>query len=289
MNKIAKIILDKAGLEIKRKKKVDDTALYLALYGETSVGKRNFYNISAGGHFEFGGRFYHPLWTNIDVDRAWKWNNGREFDPSKDNAYDPLTLKPIPIESGTAELVHSRLTVEHITDEAAQNLFDEIHRLLKPGGIVRFACPNTDLYYRAYIHNDRHFYYWAQEHDFLRDASIDQLFLDHFAASCTTLRPEGSPLRFSDDELQKILKTMPYEEALNHIKAHCSIDFHLTNRRNHINWWNFNKFQKMLSQSGFKQIYQSAPSQSFAPVMRNEVHFDNFYNRILLYVEAIKD
>jgi SAM-dependent methyltransferase len=289
MNKLVKKLLDKTGFEIKRKKNIDDTALYLELYGEESVKNRRFYNISAGGHFEFGGRFNHPLWTNVDVDRPWKWNNGREYDPSKDIAYDPLTLMPMPIESNIAELVQSRFAVEHVTDEAAQAMFNEIHRILKPGGIARFACPHTDLYYRAYVHNDKHFFYWSKEHEFLLNASLDQLLLDHFAASCTTLRPEGSPRRFTDEEFREIFRSKPYEEALNYFTSHCSMEYHLTNRRNHINWWNFKKFQRMLSTAGFTKIYLSSPFQSYAPVMRNQNYFDNLYNSLLIYVEVIKD
>jgi predicted SAM-dependent methyltransferase len=289
MIEFVKNILDKAGIEIKKKKNRNDTWLYNELYGTESVNNRRFYNISAGGHFEFGGKFHHPLWTNIDVDRPWKWNKGREFDPTTDIAHDPLTLKPIPIKSDTAELVQSRFAVEHITDDAAQVMFNEVHRMLKKNGVFRISCPHTDLYYAAYKRKDKHFFYWSKEHDFLRNASLDQLLLDHFAASLTTLRPEGSPKRINDDEFRRIFNTMPYENALNYITSQCSMEFHLTNRRNHINWWNFKKFEKMLSQAGFKQIIRSSPFQSAAPVMRNDNYFDNLYNGLLIYVEAIKD
>ncbi|MBK8805431.1 MAG: methyltransferase domain-containing protein [Bacteroidales bacterium] len=286
MKKFIQKALLKHGYEINKIHCLDDSDLYYKFFDNESIQKRKFYNISAGGHFEFGGKFFHPLWTNVDVDK--KWVNGKNFNSNRDLKFDPMSLQKLPIETNSAELIYSRLTVEHITDEAAQNLFCEVYRILKPGGIARFLCPHSDLYYRAYKRNDRDFYYWAKDHSFMVNASIEQLFLDHFAASCTTLRTEGSPKRFTDEEFREIINKYTYEEALDYIKSHCSIDFHYSNRRNHINWWNFNKFNRMFTIAGFKETFLSNPWQSHSPVMRNEYYFDNLYNKIVIYVEVIK-
>ena len=287
MKKFIKNFLEKRGIEIKKIKNINDTNLYLELYGEESVKNRKFYNICAGGHFEFGCAFKHPLWTNVDVDR--KWGEGKkEFNPATDIAHDPYSLKPYPIESDTAELVHSRFAVEHIPNDAAQNMFNEIHRILKKGGVARFTCPHTDLAYRAYKENDKNYFFWVNNHDHLRNASMEQIFVDHVASSASTVREEGSKHRITDEEFKHIINTMSYEDAMNYITSKCDLDFQLTNRRNHLNWWNFKKFERMLSLAGFTDIYLSQPYQSFSPVMRNENYFDSIYNRILIYVEARK-
>ena len=133
--------------------KKNDIELYLKLYGKESVTNRRFYNISAGGHFDFGCGIHHPCWTNIDLDR--KWRMGKMFDPKKDIAHDILTCTTIPVESNTAELVYSRLSIEHITNEAALYTFKEIKRILKKGGIFRVNTLNINLDYRALKNNDR--------------------------------------------------------------------------------------------------------------------------------------
>jgi len=48
-------------------------------------------------------------------------------------------VKELPIENDSAEVVYSSHTVEHITDEAAQKMFNESYRILKKGGILRIA------------------------------------------------------------------------------------------------------------------------------------------------------
>ena len=286
MKTFIKKILEKKGIEIKKLKNLDDSALYLELYGEESVKNRRFYNICAGGHFEFGCAFKHPLWTHVDVDR--KWNGVREYNPATDIAHDPYSLKPYPIESDTAELVHSRFAVEHIPNNAAQLMFNEIHRILKKGGIARFTCPHTDLAFRAYKNNDRNYFFWLNNHAHFKNASMEQIFVDHVASSASTLHKDGSQHRITDEEFQTVIKSMPYEQAMDYITSKCDLDFQLTNRRNHLNWWNFKKFEKMLSEAGFNEIYLSQPYQSFSPVMRNENYFDSIYNRILIYVEVRK-
>jgi hypothetical protein len=44
----------------------------------------------------------------------------------------------------------------------------------------------------------------------------------------------------------------------------------------------------MLNQAGFKTVYLSTREQSAAPVMRNEVYFDNEDNKFVMYMEAVK-
>ena len=43
-------------------------------------------------------------------------------------------LEPLPIADSSAEVVYTLAhTVEHINNEAAQNMFNEAYRILKPG------------------------------------------------------------------------------------------------------------------------------------------------------------
>lgn len=273
---------------IKKDRIIDDTELYLKLYGKECTIQRLFYNISAGAYKGFGGGINHPCWTNIDVNRPWKkdlfFPGAKEFDPEKDIAHDLLSMKSLPVKTATAALVHSRFTVDRLTDEAAQFFFDEVYRILKKGGVFRLVSTNLDLDYRAYIRNDKSFFFWLG-----KKISIEQAFLTHVVTQMSVNYHDSTTENITDGQLQYLFKTMPYEEALNYCTSKCSIEVHKKNRYDHLNWWNWRKYKKMLDKAGFATIYLSAPEQSLAPVMRNERFFDNEHLKVMMYVEGVKD
>lgn len=265
----------------------NDLPMYIRLYGEESVKKRRFYNISAGAYLGFGGGLNHPCWTRIDVNRSWGKNNlnATVYDPDKDIVHDVLSLQPIPVENSVAELVHTRFTIASISDEAAQYMFNEVFRMLKNGGIFRISTPNIELDYRAYLDNDRSFFYW-----FGKDSgvSLEQAFLFHVASQLSEIHHDGTPERISDSKFNKILKSNDMDDALDFFTSKCSVEVQKKYRQDHINWWTPAKLSKMLSLAGFKLIYRSMPGQSASPVMRNELFFDNYDNRFVMYMEAVK-
>lgn len=276
------------GIDIRRYRAIDpNMALYRSLYPEDSIINRRFYNVGAG-------LFRHPAWTNIDHYSDWYKGNVTDID------YDLESLSPIPVESGSAEVVYTSHTVEHITNAAAQNLFNEAHRMLKPGGYFRMTTPNIDLEYRAYRENDRHYFFWIERYSRqpemarakvntpLNQASIQQIFLLHFASNVSTLHSDGAAQRISDDELDRVFREMPYEAALDYCIGKVDLAIHKKYPGNHINWWNKDKAFRMLQQAGFEKIYLSGHGQSFCPVMRDTNYFDSTHPRISLYVEAIR-
>jgi len=261
---------------------LDDTRTYVELFGRESVEKRRFFNISGGGHFNFGCDIHHPCWTNVDLDRPWKGQpdncRGIEYDPARgDIAHDLLSMEPLSIASGVAELVHSRVTIEHITDGAAQLFFREVHRILKPGGLFRVVAPNIELDFRALAARDARYFSWA---DPAKGITLERAFLGHFALSAA----EG----ISDAELKHIFETMGREEALDHCVSRCSLEAHRRNRGGHINWWTPAKLQRALEAAGFGTVYLSAREQSASPVLRNLAYFDNVFERFMLFMEAVK-
>lgn len=294
----ARKLLNQSGFEVRRTRAKDDRELYVSLFGRESVEKRRFYNLAAGGHLGFGCGFQHPLWTNVDLDRPWP--GGREFDPEKDIAHDFLTLQPLPIESNSAELVHSRFSVEHMHDQAAQLMFDEVQRILKTGGVFRVVSPNVDLDYRAYQRGDLSYFSWrdmfsrkAFYEDLkysipLNEATIHQVFLVHFASNVSIIHSDGANRRIDDDELQQIFQTMTFEDALNYCTSLCSIEKQKLYRQNHINWWNQKKYERMLREAGFTNVYSTCPHQSVSPVMRQKIYFDEQWPGVAIYMEAIK-
>jgi hypothetical protein len=179
-------------------------------------------------------------------------------------------------------------------------MFKESYRILKRGGIFRITAPNIDLDYRAYKDNDRYYFYWIDCYDnpkdfkrvklnkSLSESSIQQILLYHFAASASMIHVDSSAERIDDKQLDSLFREMKYEDALNYCVSKCSIETQKNYPGNHINWWNKDKVFKMLEKAGFCKIYLSGYGQSFSPVLRNIMYFDNTHPKVSLYVEAIK-
>lgn len=264
---------------------------YKHFYSEESLRNRAFYNIGAGG-------FSHPFWTNIDFDSEWYSQNKEKT--LSGIQYDLFSFKEIPVYSGFAEIVYSSHTFEHINDQAALYVFKEMYRILKKHGFLRITVPNIDLYYRAYRDKDRHFFSWIDHYSTDErwrainynvppcKASLEQILLFEFASNVSILHNDGVETRIDDEEFRELLKSMPYEAALNHCCSRCSVDVQRKYPGNHINWWNANKLITMLKEAGFTAPYVSGYGQSHCPVLRNTRFFDNTHPELSLYIEAVK-
>jgi predicted SAM-dependent methyltransferase len=274
----------------KKKDPYYDLDLYHKLFTKKSIREKKFYNIGAGS-------FYHPYWTNIDFSSEW-------YSKAQKNTafinYNLFSLEKLPLPDNSAELIYSSHLIEHIDDEAAQNMFKEAFRILKSGGVFRLVTPNIDLEYRAYRENDRDFFYWIEQYsdpkNFKRiklkipmnEASTAQVFLFHFASHVSEIIDDKTLEKITDEELEKLFSTLSYEGVLNHCVSKCKLELQIKNPGYHMNWWNEKKAFKMLKQAGFNNIFRSGYGQSFSPILRNTTLFDNIHPKISLYIEVIK-
>lgn len=293
IKKLCRNFLSKFGYEISRKSNgiKNDQNLYVKCFSEDSIKNKRFYNIGAGS-------FSHPFWTNIDYESDWYIKN--KNNTRNGVQYDLLSLNPIPINSNSAEIVYSSHTIEHITDEAAQFVFDEVYRILKNKGVFRLTTPNIELAYRAFKENDLHYFHHIYRYssnstivngiEVIKDktnTSIEQLFLFHFASSISSLHNFGEK-KLTDNEIKNIFNDKDLESALNYCTALCPLEIQKKFPGNHINWWKKEKIFKMLRKTGFNKIFLSQYGQSFSPILRNTNYFDNTHSEMSLYVEAIK-
>lgn len=300
MKKIVQGILKRCGVSITRVEKIADNAdYYRRFFSKESVDARNFYNICFGGHFGFGGNFHHPLWTNIDVDRVYpaEWP---QFDSRKDITFDPFIDREIPLADDSAELFHSRFSFEHIADQHARATLREIHRCLKPGGIFHVVVPNLELDYMAYIRGDPTYFSWVDNFSRpemmslmryripMREMSLPQVFLTHFAANASPHHLDGCADPVSDGEFGDIMREFSFEKAMNLCTSRCSLEKQAIYRQNHVNWWSPSKMQSFLLDAGFSRCIPLTAGQSLSPVMRKNPHFDSLWNDVVLVMEAVK-
>lgn len=282
-------LANQMGYDIKRKINAESTlGLYGYDYPVESLQKRRFYNIGAGS-------FQHPYWTNIDFANVhYKSVQNAPF-----INYNLMELKPLPIESNTAEIVYSSQTIDHVNDDAVRNMLNESYRILKPGSCIRLTCVDTFLPYNAYKRNDIKYWYnwikWFSEPGTyeryykipLTQASIHQLFLHEFAAQLCEIDIDDSPeKKYSDLEIIDIFSKYTMVELLDFFTKQCK--FNPDHAGNHINWWTENKLISFLQKSGFSEPYRSGYGQSLFPPLRDTSLFDNSSPQISLYVEAIK-
>jgi len=275
---------------VKNRKKSDDMGLYYRLYGEESVKKRSFYNIGAGG-------FRHPAWKNVDCPSDWYSN---ATTGNIDIPHDLESPDPIPVDTGTAEIIYTSHTIEHITNNAAQKLFREAFRMLKPGGVFRATTVNIDLEVRAYLNNDRDYFYWIDDYSVeknwkramynkpMNKASLEQIFLVHFASSTSTLHADGAKERISDEDIKRVFSDMSVPDALDYCISKSDPEVQKKYPGNHINWWNKEKLVSSLESAGFNNIHLSAHGQSYCPPLRNLDFFDGTRPKNSIYIECIK-
>lgn len=90
------------------------------------------------------GTSYHPEWVNIDVEPASK----------EILCHDAAT--PLPFEDGCFDVCYCSHVLEHLSRDEARQLVVEIHRVLKPGGVIRLVVPDLEGIVRAYLYTLEH-------------------------------------------------------------------------------------------------------------------------------------
>ena len=251
-----------------------DLLKYFDRYGVEAVVERQFYNLG-------GGKFWHPAWQNVDYYSDHYKANRRFISIHQDFSL----CETYPIASGSASLVYTSHTIEHLLDAHVAHLFSEAFRVLKPGGKLRVTCPNIDLYTRAYLNGDRYLFGDA-EHSTGR--SLENLLLYTFASQLSVMHGESSPTGMCDQELAELFRQEDVEGAYTRLSGMCDFEKQRAAPGDHINWWNPNKVRRFLEAAGFDQIISSGYGQSSEVALRHTAWFDNSLPDISLYIEATK-
>lgn len=236
-------------------------------YSAESLRKKCFYNIGPGD-------WYHEYWTNVDF--ATEWYSG--YQKHQFINYDLMSLQPLPIDTGTAEIIYSSHVIEHITDQAARNLFRESARVLRPGGILRLITPDINLNLAAFRRGDRAYFHWVD-----RRASLGPAFLGTFASELAA--PDRTQGKFTDQEISALFADGDPEPSFIRLTSMCS--YRVEKAGAHINWWNFPKLAGFIREAGFQTVYRSGYGQSAAPPLRDTRLFDATFPEMSLYVEAV--
>ena len=293
IKKLVRSFVDSLGYTVVKKdnsaaQKVEaDLSMYRQIYPEATLREKRFYNVGSGS-------FSHPYWTNLDYVSDWY----------KDVQHgivhiDLMKLEPLPMPDNSAEVIYTSHTIEHVKDNAVQNLFKESYRALKPGGFLRVTTgPDADNDFEALLRKDTHWFYWDEwynekgsyetiYHNPPASMPIEQRWLHHVASQLDPNDISPSKVKLSAEEIRKLVSTMQKEQLLDHLTSLC--EFQPERPGNHVSWWNAAKIERFMRQAGFSNVYRSAFEQSKCPILRNSAYFDNTHPQISVYVEAIKD
>lgn len=283
-----KLLLNKFGVDLIRLTNNDqeDLELYRKNYQRESLEEKRLYNVGSGN-------FYHPFWSNLDYVSDWYKSVQKNV-----THIDLMEKKPLPIADSSAEIFYTSHTIEHIKDDAVENLFKEVYRALKPGGFFRVTTgPDADTDYEALMRRDEDWFFWNKwyekpgtyEQTYHKPATsvpLEERWLHHVASQLAPNDKSPSSLKINSEKIKELLSKKTKEEALDYFTSLC--EFQSARPGNHISWWNYEKIKNYLKNAGFKNVYKSGYGQSFCPVLRNTQYFDNTHPQISVYVEAVK-
>jgi SAM-dependent methyltransferase len=194
------------------------------------------------------GIWYAPDWKVLEYEGEWY---GWYVSSFIDYAHDLTSNKPFPFADNSVRLFYSEHAFEHFKDECSEHNFREAYRSLEPGGGFRIVVPDADLIYDRLLRKDESFFKSWMDRD---NASLAESF-------CTLVGQARTPL--DENEFARRLAALSKEQFLDSCKIGLEYDWHHAGE--HINWFNYEKLERMLRAAGFERIRRCEAQQSEFP------------------------
>lgn len=229
------------------------------------------------------GRFYHPLWVNLDY--------GNDFYATVQNknmlSHDLSSIKPFPFDPDSVDVYYCSHVVEHLNNDSVENIFNEVYRSLKPNGVLRLVCPDMEHLYKNLKSGDGEIFLairpWGGKYKSKRES-----FLEHF---CTILVHDdkyGENTNDEDEMFWKNIELLDMNQFLNLYSRRVPKEANKLMPHGHCNWFTFDKVSEMLRAAGFRNIQRSEFGKSQCVALRSTTLFDGTSPELSLYVEAEK-
>ena len=226
------------------------------------------------------GAFFHNRWKNYDYPGNSSFYKAIQGNPGKD--FNPIDLcdenLKVPEVDNSVDLIYCSHTLEHIDKKSSHRFLKECYRILKKGGVLRVALPNTknDFYLlrclmrQNEVHDD-------VKKNYIKDAS------SHVLDDTKTIKMESivevlDKASFESNEFYNLL-----------IKEHPTMaSFDGNNPERHINYWDLDNLIEVMSKFGFELTIPTYQGSSVARPFCNLHVFDNTEPHIAFYADIIK-
>lgn len=235
-------------------------------------------NVGAGGNsiakfesLDFYSPHYYKSRKHFDKARV-------EFD---------LRTDEIPKTSESVDHIYVSHVIEHVEVHHVERFFHEAHRVLKNGGVMRLAVPDSEFLWEvSQFEND--FWHWrsgvissdsyqlsgnsmSQLDYFLREVATPRL--EFYTNATTNFTLSSEKLAGMDFSTAKKLITVP--------------TFREEFPGDHITPWDFESVSKLSEKVGFSRVIRSKPNGSVSLSMQG-LEFDRTHPKMSLYVDVIK-
>tara|TARA_B100001063_G_scaffold183627_1_gene173239 strand:- start:308 stop:1234 length:927 start_codon:yes stop_codon:yes gene_type:complete len=253
----------------------------LTLYSSFADKKLYSGYVKNSKFINFGsGAFFHNRWKNYDYPGISSYYKSIQGNPGKD--FNPIDLcdenLKVPEEDNSVDLIYCSHTLEHIDKKSSHRFLRECYRILKKGGVLRVALPNTK--------NDFYFLRSLMKQNKLGDdlkKSYIQDASSHVLSDTKTKKIENilevlDKASFKSDEFYDIfIKENPKMAS-----------FENNNPGRHINYWDLDNLIEVMPKFGFELIIPTYQGGSIARPFCNLHVFDNSESHIAFFADIIK-
>lgn len=260
----------------------DNFGYQLTFSWEKKVPAESGLNLNVGaGHNLFSG------FESLDLYTPHYYKNKEQFLKTRVE-YD-LREDNLPYDNDVVDNIYISHVIEHIETQFVKKFIQEFFRVLKPGGVLRIACPDGEFLYKVSQFRNgywswRHPTYMNQEIHSTDWDTIDQydfLLGEFSAARC----------RFYNNKIRNKLLNLADIKALDYDSFKKLVIEDLVFRKehpgDHINVWDFSELKSIGDKAGFSEVIKSKPRGSVSPVMQS-LSFDKVFPQMSLYVDLVK-
>lgn len=203
-------------------------------------------------------------------------------------AYD-IRNDAIPYEENVVDNIYVSHVIEHIEDEYVERLFSEANRVLKPGGVLRIACPDAKFLYQvSQFEND----YWSWRNRTISSKKnydidwSDLSQLDFLIRELATPRFRYNRNKIPGLELKPTdIENLNYQELIKFLSN--TLTFRDQSPGDHINFWDIDRVSALGAACGFSHVIESKQFGSVSAEMSN-LKFDRSAPNMSLYVDLVK-
>lgn len=228
-----------------------------------------------------------PGFVNLDVKSDW-YAEHHAAAQSDDHGvtfveYNMLT-DALPYSAQSVDNIYLSHVVEHLSDQVVAHFLQDCARVLKPGAVMRVACPDAEfLAHISAFEND--FWYWRRDWFRVHAPQLDACDITQFDYLVREVATERVGETRASDFPTDCLSAENWYATLEKLTE--GLTFNAETIGNHINFWTFDKLARVASRAGFRQVIRSRYQGCLSQDMKGD-KFDQTRPEMSLYVDLVR-